>query len=144
MSDTIPVVLVRPGRESDFPAVTRIQQRCPEAAQWPLGDYAGFPLLVALVDSTLAGFCSWRQTAPGEAEILNLAVDPAFQRRGVASALLEALSAKAQGTVYLEVAAPNTAAIALYKRHGWEQVGLRPGYYKHGTINGIVMKKSSW
>ena len=144
MSDSHSSVQVRPGSESDFSAVARIQQRSPEAAQWPLGDYAGFPLLVALVNSTVAGFCSWRRTAPGEAELLNLAVDPAFRRHGVASALLEVLGAQAQGTVFLEVAEPNTAAIALYRRLGWEQVGLRAGYYDHGTINGIVMKKCSW
>jgi ribosomal-protein-alanine N-acetyltransferase len=96
------------------------------------------------VDATIAGFCCWRRTAPGEAELLNIAVDPAFRRRGVASALLEALSAQAQGTVFLEVAEPNTAAITLYRRHGCEQVGLRIGYYGQGTINGIVMKKRSW
>jgi ribosomal-protein-alanine N-acetyltransferase len=149
MSGAKPVIEVRRGTESDFPAVTGIQQRSAEAAQWPLGDYACFPLLVALIDATVAGFCCWRPTAPGEAELLNIAVDPAFRRRGVASALLEALllealDAQAQGTVFLEVAEPNTAAIALYRRHGWEQVGLRPGYYSQGTINGIVMKKRSW
>jgi [ribosomal protein S18]-alanine N-acetyltransferase len=144
LSDAKSAIEVRPGSESDFPAITGIQQRSPEAAQWPLGDYAGFPLLVARVDATIAGFCCWRRTAPGEAELLNIAVDPAFRRRGVASALLEALSAQAQGTVFLEVAEPNTAAITLYRRHGWEQVGLRIGYYGQGTINGIVMKKRSW
>jgi ribosomal-protein-alanine N-acetyltransferase len=144
MSGAESVIEVRPGTESDFPAVTGIQQRSPEAAQWPLGDYACFPLLVALIDATVAGFCSWRPTAPGEAELLNIAVDPGFRRRGVASALLEALNAQAQGSIFLEVAEPNTAAIALYRRHGWRQVGFRPGYYSQGTINGIVMKKRSW
>jgi hypothetical protein len=62
-------VVVRPGSEKDFPAVARIQQRSPEAAQWPLGDYGRLPLLVALVDSTLVGFCFWRCTAPDEAEL---------------------------------------------------------------------------
>ncbi len=144
MSGAKSAIEVRPGTESDFPAITGIQQRSPEAAQWPLGDYAGFPLLVARVDATVAGFCSWRRIAPGEAEILNIAVDPAFRRRGVASALLDALGAQAQSTVFLEVAEPNTAAIALYRRHGWEPIGIRVGYYGQGTINGIVMKKRSW
>jgi ribosomal-protein-alanine N-acetyltransferase len=144
LDPTTPVIVVRAGLESDYPAVTRIQQRCPEAAQWPLGDYAGFPLYVAFMDGALAGFCAWRMTAPGEAEILNLAVDPVFQRRGIASTLLNAVGIKVQGTVFLEVAASNTAAIAFYQRNGWERIGVRPGYYKQGTINGIVMKKSSW
>jgi [ribosomal protein S18]-alanine N-acetyltransferase len=138
------VIVVRPALEKDFPAVTRIQERSPDAAQWPLGDYAGFPLLVALMDSVLAGFCSWRRNAPGEAEILNLAVDPDFRRRGVASALLKAMGEEAQAAVFLEVAEPNAAALALYNRHGWEPIGVRHGYYGNGDVNGIVMKKCSW
>lgn len=137
-------ILVRPARERDFAAIARIQVRCPETAQWPLGDYSGFPLLVALIENAPAGFCSWRQTAPDEAEILNIAVDPDFRRRGVASALLSAVSAQAQGEIFLEVAESNLAAIALYRGHGWEPAGIRAGYYNHGSVNAVVMKKRSW
>ena len=137
-------MLIRPAEERDFSAIVRIQQHCPETAQWPLGDYSGFPVLVALIGSVHAGFCSWRQSAPDEAEVLNLAVDPAWRRRGVGSALLAAVLERARGTIFLEVAEPNSAAIALYRKHGWVDVGLRSGYYNHGTINAVVMKKSSW
>jgi ribosomal-protein-alanine N-acetyltransferase len=137
-------ILIRPASERDFPAVVRIQQHCPETAQWPLGDYSGFPVLLALIGSTPAGFCSWRQSAPDEAEILNLAVDPPWRRRGVGSALLEAVRDRALGAIFLEVAEPNSPAIALYRKQGWVDVGCRPGYYNHGTVNAVVMKKSSW
>jgi ribosomal protein S18 acetylase RimI-like enzyme len=137
-------VTVRFALERDYPAISRIQCRCPETAQWPLGDYSGFPLLLALVENTPAGFCSWRQSAADEAEILNLAVDPGFRRRGVASALLSAVSAQARGTIFLEVAEPNAPAIALYRKLGWEPAGLRAGYYNHGVVNAVVMKKRSW
>lgn len=144
-------VLVRPALERDYPAVARIQYRCPETAQWPLGDYTGYPLLLALlggepggIGGQPAGFCSWRQSAPDEAEVLNIAVDPAFRRRGVASALLAAMCEQAQGTIFLEVAEPNSPAIALYRKHGWQYAGLREGYYDHGLVNAVVMKKRSW
>lgn len=137
-------ILIRHASEPDYPAITRIQYRSPETAQWPLGDYSSYPLLLALIGNAPAGFCSWRQSAPDEAEILNIAVDPEFRRRGVASALLSAVSEVAQGTIYLEVAEPNTAAISLYRKHGWEYSGLRPGYYDHGSVNAVVMKKRSW
>ena len=137
-------VLVRPALENDFAAIARIQYHCPETAQWPLGDYSGYPLLLALLADEPAGFCSWRQSTPDEAEILNIAVHPAFRRRGVASALLTALCEQAKGTIFLEVAEPNLPAIALYRKHGWEDVGLRAGYYDHGIINAVVMKKRSW
>ena len=137
-------VLIRPALERDYPSVARIQYRCPETAQWPLGDYSGYPLLLAAIGDRPAGFCSWRQSAPDEAEILNIAVDPEFRRRGVASALLTALCDQARGTIYLEVAEPNLPAIALYRKHGWEYAGLRAGYYDHGVVNAVVMKKRSW
>jgi ribosomal-protein-alanine N-acetyltransferase len=137
-------LLIRPASDRDFPAIVRIQQHCPETAQWPLGDYSGFPVLVALIGTIYAGFCSWRQSAPDEAEILNLAVDPPWRRRGVGSALLEAVLERARGEIFLEVAEPNSPAIALYRKRGWVDVGVRSGYYNHGTVNAVVMKKSSW
>jgi ribosomal protein S18 acetylase RimI-like enzyme len=137
-------ILVRPAVESDFPAITRIQQRTPEAAQWPLGDYSGASLLIAVVGAKPAGFCAWWQNLPDEAELLNLAVDPDFRRQGVASALLTSLSSAARGEIFLEVAETNTPAIGLYLRFGWEQTGIRKGYYSQGKINAIVMKKRSW
>ncbi len=143
-NDGVDNLLIRPAEESDFAAIVRIQQHCPETAQWPLGDYSGFPVLVALIGSSHVGFCSWRQSAPDEAEVLNLAVDPAWRRRGVGSALLAAVLERARGTIFLEVAEPNSPAIALYRKQGWVDVGRRAGYYNHGTVNAVVMKKSSW
>ena len=136
---------MRPATERDYPAIARIQQASPEAAQWPVGDYSNFPILLALLpdeDGPVgAGFCAWRQSAPDEAELLNLAVDPASRRRGVASALLAALEGVAHGQLFLEVAEPNQPAIALYEHHGWVRNGVRKGYYQHGLINAIVMQK---
>jgi ribosomal protein S18 acetylase RimI-like enzyme len=137
-------IVVRAALERDYRAISRIQCRCPETAQWPLGDYSGYPLLLALVGGEPAGFCSWRQSAVDEAEILNIAVDPGYRHRGVASFLLGAVCEQAQGAIFLEVAEPNTPAIALYRKHGWEAAGLRAGYYDHGNVNAVVMKKRSW
>ena len=145
MSDPISPILVRAAHERDYPAIARIQQTSPEAAQWPVGDYSGFRLLLALLGAkgspVPVGFCAWRQAAPDEAELLNLAVEPASRRRGVASALLVALAREAKGNLYLEVAEPNKPAIALYEHHGWVRNGLRKGYYQQGSVNAIVMQK---
>ena len=130
--------------EADYAAIARIQLQCPEAAQWPVGDYSNFSVLVALTDSGPAGFCAWRQTAPDEAELLNLGVAPSARRQGVASALLRELRRNCAGEIFLEVAEPNSAAIALYRKHGWEPVAVRKNYYNAGTTNAVVMKKGSW
>jgi ribosomal-protein-alanine N-acetyltransferase len=123
--------------------IARVQQLCPEASQWPVGDYSGYEMLVAFSDSA-AGFCAWRQISPDEAELLNIGVDPAARRRGVASALLEALYRAARGDIFLEVAESNAAAMALYEKHGWVRIAVRRGYYEGGRINAVVMKKRPW
>jgi ribosomal-protein-alanine N-acetyltransferase len=137
-------IAVRPAAERDFPAIARIQQKSPEAAQWPVGDYSGFEVLLALLDDgrtpVPAGFCAWRQTTRDEAELLNLAIDPACRRRGIASALLRALRETAKGTVFLEVAETNFPAVLLYEHHGWVRIGIRKSYYNQGTTDGIVME----
>ncbi len=139
-----PPIVVRKGSERDYPAIVRIQQTCPEAAQWPVGDYSAFETLIAFADGQPAGFCAWRQTADDEAELLNLCVDPAARRRGVASAILDALCARARGSIFLEVAESNAPAIGLYTSQGWLPVAVRKGYYEGGKINAVVMKKRSW
>jgi ribosomal-protein-alanine N-acetyltransferase len=140
-------VIVRVGVEADSPAIGRIQQLAPEAAQWPLGDYTGCSLLVALPAEeecpVIVGFCAWRQTMPDEAELLNIAVHPGHRRQGVASALLNALAKSARGVIFLEVSQLNPKALHLYLKYGWEPVSIRKGYYGQGSINAVVMKKST-
>lgn len=74
--------------------------------------------------------------APDVAHVLRLAVAPAWRRRGLASRLIELLVAltrdRRRETLTLEVRASNTAAARLYRRHGFEQQGVRPRYYADG------------
>lgn len=83
-----------------------------------------------------AGFVLARAVA-GEAEVLTLAVHPAVRRRGHGAALLAAARAEAgrrgAAALFLEVAAGNAAALALYRHAGAEAVGLRRGYYPDGS-----------
>ena len=80
----------------------------------------------------IAAFILCRAIA-GEAEVLTLAVAPAHRRGGVATELLQAAMATAQRSgaeaMFLEVAADNAAALALYRGAGFTQAGLRRGYY---------------
>lgn len=138
------MITVRNATERDYPAIARIQATCPEASQWPVGDYSNYGTLIAFADEAPAGFCAWRQVSENEAELLNLGVAANARRQGVASALLEALQAEAKGDLYLEVAENNHAALALYSKQGWEQIAVRKGYYHQGTTSAVVMKKRSW
>lgn len=66
----------------------------------------------------------------------NVAVAPACQRRGLGEAVLRSLfrAAAAAGArrATLEVRPSNAAALGLYRRLGFREVGRRPGYYENG------------
>ena len=125
---------VREGLAADGPAIAAIRAASPEAAQWEPSDY---PLLIAEVDGRIAGFLVWRQIIPGEAEILNLAVDVNFRRRGVARGLLAALP---HASVSLEVRESNYRARSLYGQAGFHEAGVRFGYYHDPAETAIVMR----
>lgn len=77
------------------------------------------------------GFALWRAVA-GEAELLTIATHPDHRRHGIARALMHQWmhTASAQAsTAFLEVAADNAPAIALYATCRFETVAHRPGYY---------------
>lgn len=133
---------MRQAAAADYPAIARLEGLSPEASQWPVGDYSNFTVLLALEQDSPVGFCAYRQTFPGETEILNLAVDPACRRKGVATTLLAFLATRYPGDIFLEVAEDNLPARQLYEREGWVNSGVRPLYYKNGK-SAIVMKKSS-
>jgi len=68
-----------------------------------------------------------------EVHLLNITVAPAHQRQGWARFMLDALMLWSRGQraqwLWLEVRASNTPARALYERYGFQQVGVRRGYY---------------
>ncbi len=94
-----------------------------------------------------AGFILWR-AAGGEAEILTLAVDPARRRTGLGHSLtLAALAAATDSgakVMFLEVAADNPAAIALYEKAGFSRAGLRKAYYVRtkGFADALVLRRA--
>lgn len=102
----------------------------------------------ALLDSPHAflltrpqGFLLGRVIAD-EAELLTLAVAPEARRLGIARALVNGFAAtsRARGAAhaFLEVAADNAAAQALYRAAGWRESGRRRRYYGP-DLDAIVM-----
>ncbi len=69
----------------------------------------------------------------GEGEILTIATDPAYQKKGLARALLEQVISYLRGegaeSLFLEVATDNVAAIRLYEACGFVKAGRRKAYY---------------
>jgi ribosomal-protein-alanine N-acetyltransferase len=83
--------------------------------------------------------------AVDEAELLNIGVAAAWQRKGLGRKILNEMLQKARAMdikrVFLEVRPSNVAAIALYKGSGFDLIGERRGYYQHdnGSEDALVM-----
>ena len=97
--------------------------------------------LVALSEQRVVGYlvCSRYDVVW---HVMNVAVDPARRREGIATALLERLFGHADkpGEQYtLEVRTSNEAAIALYERFGFQSAGVRPGYYHDNKEDALIM-----
>ena len=81
----------------------------------------------------------------GEAQILNICIDPNMQGEGLGRRLLQHLIAEAgrqsADTVFLEVRSSNQAAFALYDSAGFNEIGQRRGYYpaKDGREDALVL-----
>ena len=75
--------------------------------------------------------------------VMNVAVDPGRQRRGIATALLERLfelthDDERRGYT-LEVRVSNEAAVRLYEQLGFEARGIRRGYYTDNREDALIM-----
>jgi [ribosomal protein S18]-alanine N-acetyltransferase len=77
--------------------------------------------------------------------VMNVAVDPTYRQRGVATSLLDELFALTEGDsrrgYTLEVRVTNAAAIGLYERSGFRGTGVRRGYYTDNREDALIMWK---
>jgi [ribosomal protein S18]-alanine N-acetyltransferase len=131
---------------SDLPQVTAIERRS-FTAPWSLAMF-GLEIskpssisLAALQGGRLLGYlvCSRYDTVR---HIMNIAVEPEWRRRGIATALLDALFEQADrpGEQYtLEVRPSNAGAVAMYQRLGFRSAGRRPGYYHDNQEDALIM-----
>ena len=82
-------------------------------------------------------------TVLDEGQITNVATHPLYRRRGLADKLISALVRQARdrglSTLSLEVRESNTAAIALYEKHGFSVAGRRNYFYKNPREHALVM-----
>jgi ribosomal-protein-alanine N-acetyltransferase len=120
------------------------------AFPWTRGNFA---------DALGAGYSAWLLRVDGraqayavmmevldEAHLLNISVASGAQRRGLGAAMLAHVCGEARrrgaSQIFLEVRPSNAAALALYRRAGFEPIGRRRGYYPApgGREDAIVMR----
>jgi ribosomal-protein-alanine N-acetyltransferase len=142
-------VTIRSLAYSDLPQVIAIERRS-FPTPWSLAMFVlelskpSGVCLAGLDGDKLAGYlvCSrydqvWH--------LMNIAVDPAARRRGVASRLLEAMIGRAgvDASYTLEVRTSNAPAIALYERFGFRAAGTRPRYYQDTGEDALIMWRTA-
>ncbi len=141
-------VSIRQAKLYDVPAMARIERDSfgsPWSAEEITKDVtAGGNVYVAVAEcgGEKAGYGEIRNIA-GEAQIYNIAVAPEFRREGIGEALLRHMIARAEDDgcelVTLEVRSGNEAAMALYTKLGFREVGRRKGYYAKGGEDAVLM-----
>lgn len=121
---------------ADLEAVAALARRA-DPYSWTIGQLRealahGNRCTVACSEDTIVGYSITMQVID-EAELLEIAVDPAHQGQGWGRALLqEALeAARHQGArcMHLEVRESNAKARKMYASVGFRAVGARPNYY---------------
>ncbi|WP_224982063.1 ribosomal protein S18-alanine N-acetyltransferase [Geomonas agri] len=102
------------------------------------------PMVAVTGSGTVAGYLCLKQVLD-EAEILDVAVDPACRGGGIGRALVDWAIAFCRDhtlrLLCLEVRVGNHEAISLYRRLGFAEVGRRKNYYENGD-DAILMDLS--
>ena len=145
-ADGSPFVEVRRLVYTDLPDVIAIERRV-FPTPWSLAMFvlelskqSGI-CLAAVCEERLVGYliCSRYDTVW---HVMNVAVDTAHQRRGLASAMLAELYDRVNdddARFTLEVRRSNTVAIHLYEREGFRAAGMRRRYYQDNGEDALVM-----
>ena len=99
--------------------------------------------LVAEDEGTVQGYAGILMV-PDEADITKISVSAAMQGKGIGTALLQDLCARAkeQGIrkIYLEVRESNLPALRVYEKAGFVRTGVRKAYYTAPTEDAVLME----
>ena len=130
-------MIVRLAHLSDCAALAALDARC-NLSPWSEKQFAACiehtheTVLLTEQSGQLAGLIVW-QTILDEAELHLIDTDPSQRRQGIASLLLthflKQAAAKKIRRIFLEVRHSNSAAFALYQKHGFIPCGSRTNYY---------------
>jgi ribosomal-protein-alanine N-acetyltransferase len=146
-----PDVVIRPMTEADVGGVVALE-RASYQFPWSEGIFrdclrVGYICRVVTSANRLIGY-GVMSVGAGEAHILNLCVDAGVRCQGIGRRMLDYLldrgAAAGMTEAFLEVRPSNTAAIRLYLSLGFDQVGMRRGYYQAvgGREDAAVLKLS--
>lgn len=140
---------ISPMQESDIAEIARLENLCFSQPWSEKGlsdelDNENAHFLSARFAGRVLGYIGIIEIC-GVAEITNIAVHPDFRRMRIGEKLLEAAESGAKKRkcteITLEVRMSNEAAISLYTKAGYSQVGKRPGFYDKPKEDALLMTK---
>ncbi len=137
---------VRPMVEGDIDAITDIEQQVtphPWNRKQFQESFLKHRCLTMVLGDQVVGYAVFTLVA-GEAEILNIAIAPQWQGRGLGRELLDAVIERVSGEaehLFLEVRADNFPAQTLYQNAGLVEICVRRNYYRTaaGPMDAIIM-----
>jgi ribosomal-protein-alanine N-acetyltransferase len=142
-------VTLRDMDAADIPAIHALERRLFPVDAWPLqmfhdelaqADTRRY--LVAEIHGGIVGYAGLMCIEP-ISDVQTIAVVPEQEGKGIGSALLTELIAESRRRhaqdVLLEVRADNPRAQQLYLRFGFEQIHVRPRYYRDG-VDALIMR----
>ena len=99
-------------------------------------------MLVAQEDGEILGYqCTY--VSFDEGELTNIAVKKSARGKGVGAHLIRCLQEKAKESgverIVLEARVTNEAAISLYQKMGFVNLGIRKNLYEHPVEDGVIM-----
>ncbi len=90
-------------------------------------------------DNKIIAYCSY--LVIDDAELVFICVDKNYRRQGVAEFLLkETIKIINQSLIILEVRSQNFAAINLYKKLGFKEIGIRKNFYSFPDDDALVLE----
>lgn len=139
---------LRKAKNRDITDVLEIEKEC-SLSHWSWEDYQkeiardNSLVVIAEIENKMCGFLVARFSTI-EADILNIGVNPTYQKLGIGGNLLKYMLVKTCEmpikSVWLEVRESNINAVGFYKKKGFEQIQIRKNFYSHPVEDAIVMK----
>lgn len=127
---------MRPMQHNDLASIMVIENQA-YPHPWTTGNFkdslaAGYVGEVLVDQGVMVGYLVWMRVVD-EAHLLNFTIAPARHRRGLGQWMLmkwmDGLRTLGIERVLLEVRPSNRAALRLYQRNGFDEIGMRKGYY---------------
>lgn len=143
-------IVIRAMSQDDLPQVHAIENQC-FTTPWRLSafqyeiDNVDAILKVAVIEDRLVGYACIRSILD-VTHIMDLAVAPKYRRMGIGSMILKAVLQELRKLkpdtklLTLEVRESNLAAIKLYEKFGFKEIGRRRGYYNKPAEDGVIME----